>query len=164
MAYIAAVSPAAVLALLDYIDVQAAELAEWHKLHDSNALHINLLRGIPARLTTEQLLHIAGEEYQRMATLISELELFLGAQSAERNIDSWPEWKRRLVRDIGGFSSIIADRSRDATRYRRLRESLFRKNVQVGEARIMLRVTGVCPTAAEFDAAIDAEIVRQYTS
>ncbi|MFK7090539.1 hypothetical protein AAFM71_17160 [Chromobacterium violaceum] len=119
------VSPGTELAmqLLAHIDAQAAELAEWHKLRDSNALHINLLRGMPARLTTEQLLHIAGDEYQRMATRISELELFLGAQSAERNIDSWPEWKRRLVRDIGGFSSIIADRSRDATRYRWLRDS-----------------------------------------
>ena len=74
MAYIAAASPAAVLALLDYIDAQATELAEWHKLRDSNALHINLLRGMPARLTTEQLLHIAGDKYQSMAARIAELE------------------------------------------------------------------------------------------
>lgn len=73
-AHIAAASPAAVLALLDYIDAQATELAEWHKLRDSNALHINLLRGMPARLTTEQLLHIAGDKYQNMVARIAELE------------------------------------------------------------------------------------------
>lgn len=42
-------------------------LVEWYKLKDPASLHVNLLRGIPARLTTEQLLHIAGDGAQALA-------------------------------------------------------------------------------------------------
>ncbi len=38
-----------------------AQLAEWEKLKDPAALHINLLRGMPARLEPDQLRHIAGD-------------------------------------------------------------------------------------------------------
>ncbi|AUH51071.1 hypothetical protein CXB49_09730 [Chromobacterium sp. ATCC 53434] len=38
------------------------QLAEWHKLRDPNALHINLLREQPARLSHDQLLHIIGDK------------------------------------------------------------------------------------------------------
>ncbi|OVE49407.1 hypothetical protein [Chromobacterium violaceum] len=162
--FINSASPAAILSLLDRIDAQAAELAEWHKLRDSNALHINLLRGMPARLTAEQLLHIAGDEYQRMATRISELELFLGAQSAERNIDSWPEWKRRLVRDIGGFSSIISDRSRDATRYRWLRDSRRLPDEMDGTIIVGVACGESILSDEQLDASIDAAMALQCTS
>lgn len=37
------------------------EVSEWRKLKDPIVLHINLLRGIPARLTQDMLRHIAGD-------------------------------------------------------------------------------------------------------
>lgn len=37
-----------------------SELDEWRKLKDPNALHINLLAGKPAKLNSDQILHIAG--------------------------------------------------------------------------------------------------------
>lgn len=74
MAYIAAANPATVLALIADNEAKAAELAEWRKLKDPNALHINMLAGIPARLPAETLLHLAGEQYQGMAARIAELE------------------------------------------------------------------------------------------
>lgn len=43
------------------VDALRAELAEWHKLKDPNALHINLLRGFPAKLDESQLRHIIGD-------------------------------------------------------------------------------------------------------
>lgn len=44
----------------------------------------------------------------------------------------------------------------DARRYRRLRSWIFRRNVDVGEAYLRLKVVGNCPTYGEFDAGIDA--------
>lgn len=38
----------------------SAELDEWRKLRDPETLHANLLRGQPARLSREQLLHLLG--------------------------------------------------------------------------------------------------------
>jgi hypothetical protein len=37
------------------------ELSEWEKLKDPNTLHVNLLRGFPARLTKDQLDHLKGK-------------------------------------------------------------------------------------------------------
>lgn len=39
----------------------AVELAEWRRLKDPTVLHASLLRGLPARLTPDQLRHIAGD-------------------------------------------------------------------------------------------------------
>lgn len=39
-----------------------AEIAEWKKLLDPAVLHANLNRGIPAKLTREQLLHLLGDD------------------------------------------------------------------------------------------------------
>lgn len=36
-------------------------VAEWEKLRDPVNLHANLLRGLPAKLSTEMLLHIIGD-------------------------------------------------------------------------------------------------------
>lgn len=36
-------------------------LADWEKLRDPTTLHVNLLRGFPAKLSREQLLHLAGD-------------------------------------------------------------------------------------------------------
>lgn len=47
------------------IEKLEATIAEWEKLKDPIVLRANLLRGFPARLTTEQLVHIAGDEVQR---------------------------------------------------------------------------------------------------
>lgn len=46
------------------VAVLQAELDEWRKLRDPKVLHVNLCRGFPAKLTAEQLLHIAGDEKQ----------------------------------------------------------------------------------------------------
>jgi len=48
-------------ALLDAVRVMAAERDEWQKLRDPATLHANLLRGEPARLTREMLLHLLGD-------------------------------------------------------------------------------------------------------
>lgn len=41
---------------------QAADaLEQWARLQDPAALHANLLRGLPAQLTREQFLHLAGD-------------------------------------------------------------------------------------------------------
>jgi len=45
---------------------------------------------------------------------------------------------------------------RDAKRYGWLRDTLYTRDVWVGEAAVMLRITGCCPDIGEFDAAIDA--------
>ncbi|WP_374425063.1 hypothetical protein [Chromobacterium sp.] len=66
-AFVAAADPATVLALV-------AELAGWRKLKDPNVLFNNMLAGIPARLSAETLLHLAGDQYQGMAARIAELE------------------------------------------------------------------------------------------
>lgn len=42
--------------------VDLTELAEWRKLKEPAALHANLLRGMPARLESKELLHLAGDE------------------------------------------------------------------------------------------------------
>lgn len=41
----------------------AIELEEWQKLQDPKILHTNLLRSIPANLSVQQLMHIAGERW-----------------------------------------------------------------------------------------------------
>jgi len=46
----------------DEIERLQAELATWRKLADPQTLHANLLRGLPARLTREQVLHLAGAD------------------------------------------------------------------------------------------------------
>jgi hypothetical protein len=45
------------------------ELEEWRKLRDPVTLHVSLLRGIPARLSRETLLHMAGADQLRAALL-----------------------------------------------------------------------------------------------
>jgi hypothetical protein len=42
--------------------VDQAELAQWRMLSDPAALHVHLLRGIPARLSRDHLLHLLGSE------------------------------------------------------------------------------------------------------
>lgn len=87
------------ISLFDHIDAQQARIAEWETLRDPNVLHANLLRGIPAKLSADQLLHIAGDKYQAMAARIAELEQdAANAAAAERErikkicgdvIDEW---------------------------------------------------------------------------
>ncbi len=69
--------------LLNHAEAQAAriatleaEVAEWRRLRDPATLHVNLLRGIPAKLPREVFLHIAGDDPQadRIATLEAALE------------------------------------------------------------------------------------------
>lgn len=62
------------------------QILEWKKLLDPHTLHINLLRGFPAKLSEEQLLHLLGSEHplilggKRMANLEAALA------ESERNL------------------------------------------------------------------------------
>ena len=47
-------------------------LLEWQKLRDPVVLHSNLLRGIPARLTQNQALHLIGDDANRIAEIEAE--------------------------------------------------------------------------------------------
>jgi hypothetical protein len=46
----------------------------------------------------------------------------------------------------------------DAARYRWLRDTMYAQDIVIGEARVVLDVTGACQSSAEFDAAIDAAL------
>ncbi|WP_019102427.1 hypothetical protein [Chromobacterium haemolyticum] len=170
-AYLLLASPETMLALLDNIDAKAAELAEWHKLKDPNALHINMLAGMPARLSAETLLHLAGDQYQGMAARIAELEreveeanearreAQLAAQEAQTSRDSAVT---KVRRELG---QRIAYQEKDAARYRALRDGLLSgldenpmacAMESLGERVCDERGHDAIPTATEFDAAIDA--------
>ena len=43
---------------------------------------------------------------------------------------------------------------KDAARYRWLRDALYQENIAVGEAELVLRVYGACPSIEQFDAAM----------
>ncbi|MEN6079297.1 ead/Ea22-like family protein [Chromobacterium piscinae] len=131
MAYIATANPAAVLALLDHIDAQAAELAQAHEARRE------------AQLREQQ----ANEARNRIAVEIRR-ELNMRLSVAER----------------------------DAARYRVLRDGMLPNDLcALGESAIMtaLEALGdrVCdelgpdaiPTAAEFDAAIDAAMEQNQS-
>ncbi len=47
-------------------------LLEWQKLRDPVFLHANLLRGLPARLTRNQTLHLIGDDADRIAEIEAE--------------------------------------------------------------------------------------------
>ena len=51
------------------IDRLRAAVAEWEKLRDPTTLHHNLLRGFPARLSRDALLHLAGDDVAARAAL-----------------------------------------------------------------------------------------------
>ena len=59
-------------------------------------------------------------------------------------VEQWPTLSTPTQRD-----------SRDAARYRALRDALYSGSVDVGEAYITMRVVGSCPTEIEFDIALD---------
>lgn len=117
-----AMAQSTVKKLLAHAEAQQArinELAEWETLRDPHVLHVNLLRGIPAKLSADQLLHIAGEKYQAMAARIDELEeqrdhLLQRTQRAERALhrggftytEGAAEWKPPL----GPSASPLLDR------------------------------------------------------
>jgi hypothetical protein len=44
------------------LGVALDELDEWRKLRDPVTLHVNLLRGLPAKLDRTTFLHLAGDE------------------------------------------------------------------------------------------------------
>jgi len=52
-------------ALLAEIEKLRAELFEWQALRDPHVLHSNLLRGLPAQLSREQLRHVLGDPPSR---------------------------------------------------------------------------------------------------
>lgn len=59
-----------------------------------------------------------------------------------------------LVRYDHYLAALEAARE-DASRWRWLRREVFHGDIPVGEARLILEVTGSCPSLAELDAAID---------
>lgn len=65
--------------------------------------------------------------------------------------------------DTKEYSKLQAENealSKDAKRYQWLRNALYMGTVDVGEAYILMRVVGNCPTEAEFDKSIDAAIAK----
>lgn len=56
----------------DTIASLRAELAEWRKLQNPVTLHANLLRGLPAKLTPEQVWHLVADDRDRLAELEAE--------------------------------------------------------------------------------------------
>jgi len=50
---------------------------------------------------------------------------------------------------------------KDAEKYRYMRNALYRGDIVVGEAFIIMRVTGACPSVEEFDAAITARMEKE---
>lgn len=63
-----------------------------------------------------------------------------------------------LDRQIAALKSQHDGDERDAERYRTLRDVLYRKDIQVGEAHIILKAVGACPGPQEIDAAVDAAL------
>ena len=59
-------APAGAVAALG---VALDELAEWHKLRDPVNLHVNLLRGVPAKMTNAQIWHLVADDRDRLADL-----------------------------------------------------------------------------------------------
>lgn len=51
----------------------------------------------------------------------------------------------------------MAEAVKDARRYQDMRIALYQENITVGEAELVLRVYGACPSIEQFDAAIDAQ-------
>ena len=43
-----------------------AQVEEWRRLTDPTVLHVSLLRGLPAQLTRQQFLHLAGDEPRKL--------------------------------------------------------------------------------------------------
>ena len=58
--------------------------------------------------------------------------------------------------EIADMATRLEAAERDAARYRGLRDALYQENIAVGEAELVLRVYGSCPSIEQFDAAIDA--------
>jgi hypothetical protein len=55
-----------------------AELAEWRTLRDPVSLHVNLLRGLPARLDAALYLHLGGHDQAKDAAVSKERNLLRG--------------------------------------------------------------------------------------
>lgn len=55
------------------------------------------------------------------------------------------------------LESALRELIADAERYKTLRNGLYRGDVNAGEAYIVMRVVGACPSREQFDAAIDAQ-------
>lgn len=82
-----------------------------------------------------------------MDDLISKLEHMASPGFANLS----PEWKA-VAREAA--AALEAARE-DADRWRCLRREVFHGDIPVGEARLILEVTGSCPSREELDAAID---------
>lgn len=74
-------------------------LLEWQKLRDPAVLHSNLLRGLPARLTQNQALHLIGDDADRIAQIEAEnLRLMQALKEAGEVMDGNAEaadWRER---------------------------------------------------------------------
>jgi hypothetical protein len=66
-----------------------AEVAEWRKLRDTTTLHVNLLRGMPASLSRETFLHLAGD----------------GAALEARKVPAVPEGFKLIA--VKGFDELV---------------------------------------------------------
>ena len=74
------------------IIAQEAKIAEYEQLKDPHVLHVNLLRGFPAKLSEERLLHLLGSENalnQQIAKLKAEnarLTEWIGQEGLNANV------------------------------------------------------------------------------
>jgi uncharacterized small protein (DUF1192 family) len=72
-----------------------AEVDEWRKLRDPVILHCNLLRGMPAKLTPDQVWHLVADDRARLGDLESEVER-LRAAMQWRPIETAPRDGTRI--------------------------------------------------------------------
>ena len=94
-----------------------------------------------------------GEDTHAYAVEVGDEAVPLYDQSAIDALRAEVEKERRVAIELG---AMLEAADRYAIRYLRLRSSLYRRNIDVGEATLCLLVTGACPSEGEFDAAIDA--------
>lgn len=75
------------------------ELAQWRGLRDPHTLHINLLRGLPARLSKAQALHLIGDDMERIAEIEAEnvrlREALQQADTIMGHDDAATDWRER---------------------------------------------------------------------
>lgn len=93
-----------------------SELAQWRGLRDPHTLHLNLLRGLPARLSKAQALHLIGDDIERIAEIEAEnvrlREALQQADTIMGHDDAATDWRERWAL-LWPYSAPNARLSRD---------------------------------------------------
>ena len=74
-----------------------SEVREWRKLSDPAVMHVNLLRGMPCRLTPNLLLHLLGDDMQDAVAERDKLRELIRAYVRDDSGDTWGA----LLRAVG---------------------------------------------------------------